>query len=63
MANHLRRHLPQTYEYNFYYYCIKGALCAQVIRLRVFYNQNDETLSRNSLIYMSKASLTIAVNW
>jgi len=33
----------------------KGALCAEVIRLRVSYNQNDETLSRNSLRYLSKA--------
>jgi len=40
----------------------KGALCAEVKRLRVYYNQNDETLSRNSLMYMSKANLTIAVN-
>jgi len=40
---------------------IKGALCAYVIQLRVSYNQNDETLSRNSLRYLSKASLTIAV--
>jgi len=40
----------------------KGALCAQVKRLRVSYNQNDETLSRNSLRYLSKANLSIAVN-
>jgi len=33
-----------------------------VKRLRVSYNQNDETLSRNSLRYLSKANLTIAVN-
>jgi len=39
---------------------IKGALCAQVIWLRVSSNQNDETRSRNSLMYMSKASLPIA---
>ena len=39
---------------------VKGALCAQVIRLRVSYNQIDETLSRNSLMYMSKANLPIA---
>jgi len=37
---------------------VKGALCALVKRLRVPYNQNDETLSRNSLMYMSKANLT-----
>jgi len=40
----------------------KGALCAWVKRLRVSYNRNDETLSRNSLRYLSKANLTIAVN-
>jgi len=40
---------------------VKG-LCAQVIRLRVSYNQNDEALSRNSLMYMSKADLTIVVH-
>ena len=34
---------------------LKGALCAEVIRSRVTYNQNDETLRRNSLMYMSKA--------
>ena len=27
---------------------LNSALCAQVIRLRVSYNQNDETHSRNS---------------
>ena len=31
-------------------------------RLRVSDNQNDETLSRNSLRYLRKANLTIAVN-
>ena len=41
---------------------LKGALCAEVKRLRVSYNQNDETLSRNSLRYLSKANLSIAVN-
>jgi len=41
---------------------VKGAVCAQVKRLRVSYNRNDETLSRNSLRYLSKANLTIAVN-
>ena len=41
---------------------VKGALSAQVIRLRVFYNQNDETLSRNLLMYMRKANLPIAVH-
>jgi len=41
---------------------VKGALCADVIRLRVSYYQNDETLSRNSLRYLSKANLSIAVN-
>jgi len=40
----------------------KGALCAEVIRLRVSYNQNDETLSRNSLRYLSKSNLPIAIN-
>jgi len=40
----------------------KGALCAYVIRLWVSYNQNDETLSRNSLRYLNKTSSTIAVN-
>jgi len=38
---------------------VKGALCAYVIRLRVSYNQNDETLSRNSLRYLSKSSLKV----
>jgi len=33
-----------------------------VKRLRVSDNQNDETLSQNSLMYMSKANLTIAVH-
>jgi len=41
---------------------IKGALCAYVIRLRVSYNQNDETLSQNSLMYLSKVNLPIVVN-
>jgi len=41
---------------------VKGALCAEVIRLRVSYNQNGETLSRNSLCYLSKAYLLMAVN-
>jgi len=41
---------------------VEDALGAQVIRLRVSYNQNDETLSRNSLRYLSKANLPIAVN-
>jgi len=41
---------------------VKGALHAYVKRLRVSSNQNDETRSRNSLMYMSKANLTIAVN-
>jgi len=41
---------------------VKGALCAKVKRLRVSYNQNDETLSRNSLRCLSEANLTIAVN-
>jgi len=41
---------------------VKGALCAEVKRLRVSYNQNDETLSRNSLRYLSKANSTITVN-
>jgi len=41
---------------------VKGALYALVIRPRVSYNQTDETLSRNSLRYLSKANLTIAVN-
>ena len=29
---------------------------------RVSSNQNDETITRNSFMYMSKANLTIAVN-
>ena len=41
---------------------LKDALCAQAKRLRVSYNQNDKTLSRNSLRYLSKANLTIAFN-
>jgi len=41
---------------------LKGALCTEVIRLRVSYDQNDETLSQNSLRYLSRASLPIAVN-
>ena len=41
---------------------LTGALCAYMIRLRVSYNQNDEILSRNSLMYMSKANLHIAVD-
>jgi len=48
--------------FGYYKYLIKGALCAEVKRPRVSYNQNDETLSRNSLRYLSKANLTIAVN-
>jgi len=39
----------------------KGALCAQVKRLRVSYYENEKTLRRNSLRYLSKANLTIAV--
>jgi len=42
-------------------YTLKVALSAQVIRPRVSYNQNDETLRRNSLMYMSKAHLPIAL--
>jgi len=30
---------------------LKGILCAEVIRPRVSYPQNDDTLSRNSLMY------------
>jgi len=41
---------------------VKGALCAEVIRLRVSYNQNDEPLNRNSLRYLSKANLTTAAD-
>ena len=41
---------------------VKGALCAKVIRLGVCYNKNDETLSRNSLRYLSKANLPIVVH-
>jgi len=40
----------------------KGALCAYVIRSRVSYNQNDRTLSQNSLRYLSKANLPMAFN-
>jgi len=41
---------------------IKGALCAEVIRLRVSCTQKDEILSRNSLRYLSKTNLPIAVH-
>jgi len=37
---------------------IQGALCAEVIRPRVSSNQNDETLSRNLLRYLSKSEFT-----
>jgi len=40
----------------------KGALCVESIRLRISYNQNDETLSRNSLRYLSNANLLMPVN-
>jgi len=40
---------------------LQGALCAEVIRLRVSCIQSDNTLSRNSLVYMSKAKLPIAL--
>jgi len=40
----------------------KGGLRAYVIRLRVSYNQIDETLSQNSLRYLSQANLPIAVS-
>jgi len=36
---------------------MRGALCAEVIRIRVAYDQNDVSLSRNLLMYMTKASL------
>ena len=36
---------------------LKGALCAYVIRLRVSYNQNYESLSQNSLRYLGKMNL------
>jgi len=38
-----------------------SALCAYVIRLQVSSNQTAETLSRNSLMYMSKANVPIAL--
>ena len=41
---------------------VKGALWAEVKRLGVSYNPNDETLSRDSLMYMSNANLPIAVD-
>ena len=41
----------------------KDALCVLLIGLRVSYNQNDETLSRNSLMYITKANLPTAVHW
>jgi len=41
----------------------EGALCAYVIRLRVSYNQNDDTFNRNSLSYLSKANSAIAVHY
>jgi len=47
-------------EYTFF--SVKGALCAEVIRLRVSYNKNDESRSQNSLRYLSKANLLIAVH-
>ena len=40
----------------------QGALCASGIRFRVSYTQNDETLSRNSLRYVSEANLPMAIN-
>ena len=60
-----------VYTYTYTYTCkyihthknVKGALCAQVIRLRVSYNQNDETRSRNSLRYLSKANLPIVCHY
>jgi len=39
---------------------VKCALCALVIRLRVAYTQNDETLGRNSLRHLGKATLPIS---
>jgi len=44
-------------------YQLKGALCAYVIRSRVSFTQNDETLSRNLLRYLSKANLPMAVHY
>jgi len=41
---------------------LNGAPRAKVIQLRVFNHQNDETLSRTPLMYMSKENLPIAVH-
>ena len=41
---------------------VRGALCAEVIRLRVSFTQNDGTRSRNSLMYMSEANLTYGLH-
>ena len=40
-------------------FLLKGTLCAYVIRLWGSYNQNEETPSRSSLRYLSKANLGI----
>ena len=40
---------------------IQGGLCPQVIRLRDLQVQNDESLSRNLLVYMSNANLPTAL--
>jgi len=44
------------------WYRVKGTLLAYVIRRRVSNNQNDETVSRNPLMYTSKENLPIAVH-
>jgi len=38
---------------------LKGAMCVQVLPRRVSYAQNDKTLSRDSLRYLSEASLPV----
>jgi len=53
-----KKHSPNTGAHAL----IKGALCVYVIRLRVSHNQNDETLSQNSLRYLRNANLPIAVH-
>jgi len=49
-------------EYLFTIFCLKVPCASNGFDSRVSSNQNDETPSRNSLMYMSKANLPIAVN-
>ena len=39
---------------------VQGALCAEVIRLRVVFTQNDDTLSRDSLMYFTHSCELVA---